>query len=70
MRIISWALLIGTSIISIAAQLLGFIDNIVYTNYLSEVALFFAAFVAVRQNSTPKEVVAEVVKKTEINPSA
>lgn len=67
MKILSWSLLVGTIVVSIAATAFGFIDNISYVSYLSEVALLFAAVVAVRQNSTPREVVAEVINKTEIN---
>jgi cell shape-determining protein MreD len=67
MRVLAWVLLVGTVIASVAAQVWGFINDIVYTNYLSEVALFFGAFVAVRQNRTPKEVVAAVVQHTEIS---
>ena len=60
--------LLAVSIILVPVSVwTGWIDSVRFVSYLSEVALIWTAWVAVAGHSTPREVVTEIVTRTEVN---
>jgi hypothetical protein len=66
-RRFNWALLIGSIVLVPLSIITGWIDSVRFVSYLSEVALIWTAWVAVAGHATPREVVSEIVTRTELN---
>lgn len=56
-----WILMVPTS------HLTGWVDSNRYISDLSMIALIWTALICVQGDSTPKQVVAEIVDRTELN---
>lgn len=65
--IVSWCIFVGGAVLTIIAHLTGIFQEVWYVSILSEIAIIYAGFVSVIASRAPKDVVKEVVARTEIN---
>ncbi len=66
-RRFNWALLCASIILVPLSIITGWIDSVRFVSYLSEIALIWTAWVAVASHTTPREVVTEIITRTEVN---
>lgn len=60
--------LLASSILLVPLSIVtGWIDSVRFVSLLSEIALIWTAWVVVAGHATPREVVTEMVTRTEVN---